>query len=346
LSTKILKSDGYIGYAYLGGSITAIGKGDRDLSDYGRRGNQVSPDEVVDLIGRNRTRRIDVGSPAGLSLSPRLSVWYEQVKTLIEYHRSNPACRGFILTHGSGFAEDFAFFCHVMLADVRVPFVVVPSIRPWNAISTDGPLAVLRAAEFVWECSRTHPGCWLISDSHVLSSVFATKVDPASSAAFEAAWSGGGANFSGLGLRNVEPPSRLHANSTGLLGDSSGVKWAGSTRVPSISAFAAHDADDFLELVDADADAIVVAVRGDSAVPEWLRDVLSGRKSSAPIVFASLAARGFAAVDGWGIRNSFSAGVLQPGKALIVTKAALALNPESFTGSRGEQLFAPFSWGA
>jgi len=129
----------------IGGTIGLVGASRMDLSSYHETGKRQPVSELVaslpELGAFAEVETLDFRALSSTALTP--SDWLDLLDVL-----QNLLARvdGVVVTHGTNTLEETAFFLDLSLA-TDSPVVVVGAMRPVNAVSSDGPLNLLRAVQ-------------------------------------------------------------------------------------------------------------------------------------------------------------------------------------------------------
>lgn len=129
-----------------GGTISAIGRDAFDLHDYDSNGIMLG---AADLIAECQLASGDptpVGVPFATLSSTRIGFpeWQALARLCIRTTQLDSDVAGIVILHGTATLEETAFFLHLTLA-LPIPVVVVGAQRPWNGLSSDGPLNLRNA---------------------------------------------------------------------------------------------------------------------------------------------------------------------------------------------------------
>ena len=81
---------------------------------------------------------------------------------------------GAVVTHGTTTLEETAYFLHLTVKTTK-PVVVIGSMRPWSAISRDGPLNYLGAVRTVLTPEAAGKGVMVLLNDTIHSARFVTK---------------------------------------------------------------------------------------------------------------------------------------------------------------------------
>lgn len=81
---------------------------------------------------------------------------------------------GAVVTHGTGTLEETAYFLHLVVRSEK-PVVVVGAMRPWSAVSRDGPLNLYNSVRTVLTPAAIGKGVMVLLDDTIHSARFVTK---------------------------------------------------------------------------------------------------------------------------------------------------------------------------
>ncbi len=156
-----------------GGTIQSLGKDRLKLAEY--REGRIDGDTIIEAVPEaSRLARIEVqaisavssvqmGAEQGLPLARQLT---EEL--------ARPEVAGAIVTHGTTTLEETAYFLHLTVKSPK-PVVVIGSMRPWTAVSRDGPLNFLGAVRTVLAPDAAGKGVMVLLNDTIHSARFVTK---------------------------------------------------------------------------------------------------------------------------------------------------------------------------
>ena len=156
-----------------GGTIQSLGKDRLKLAEY--REGRIDGDTIVEAVPEaSRLARIEVQAISAVS-SVRMGA--EQglplARQLVE-ELARPEVAGAIVTHGTTTLEETAYFLHLTVRSAK-PVVVIGSMRPWTAVSRDGPLNFLGAVRTVLTPGAAGKGVMVLLNDTIHSARFVTK---------------------------------------------------------------------------------------------------------------------------------------------------------------------------
>ncbi|MYF75972.1 MAG: asparaginase [Acidobacteria bacterium] len=156
-----------------GGTIQSLGKDRLKLAEY--REGRIDGATIVEAVPEaSRLARIEVeaisavsstrmGAEQGLPLARQLMTELER-----------PEVAGAVVTHGTTTLEETAYFLHLTVRTTK-PIVVIGSMRPWTAVSRDGPLNFLGAVRTVLTPEAAGKGVLVLLNDTIHSARFVTK---------------------------------------------------------------------------------------------------------------------------------------------------------------------------
>ena len=156
-----------------GGTIQSLGKDRLKLAEYNE--GRIDGAAIVEAVPEaSRLARIEVeaisavsstrmGAEQGLPLARQLMTELER-----------PEVAGAVVTHGTTTLEETAYFLHLTVRTTK-PVVVIGSMRPWTAVSRDGPLNFLGAVRTVLTPAAAGKGVMVLLNDTIHSARFVTK---------------------------------------------------------------------------------------------------------------------------------------------------------------------------
>lgn len=156
-----------------GGTIQSAGAHRQKLSEYSD--GRVSPDQLLadlpelkDLANLQVTEIGNAGS--GTVTTETLLRLAKGINTAL----ASTNIAGAVVTHGTGTLEETAYFLHLVVRSAK-PVVVVGAMRPWSAISRDGPLNLYNSVRTVLTPEASGKGVMVLLDDTLHSARFVTK---------------------------------------------------------------------------------------------------------------------------------------------------------------------------
>jgi len=156
-----------------GGTIQSLGKDRLKLAEY--REGRIDGATIVEAVPEaSRLARIEVEAISAVS-STRMGA--EQGLPLARQlmtELKRPEVAGAVVTHGTTTLEETAYFLHLTVRTTK-PVVVIGSMRPWTAVSRDGPLNFLGAVRTVLTPEAAGKGVLVLLNDTIHSARFVTK---------------------------------------------------------------------------------------------------------------------------------------------------------------------------
>ena len=156
-----------------GGTIQSLGSDRLKLDDYSD--GRIDGATIVENVPEaSRLARIEVEEISAVS---SLAMGAEQQLRLargIMRELERPDVAGAVVTHGTTTLEETAYFLHLTVKTTK-PVVVIGSMRPWSAISRDGPLNYLGAVRTVLTPEAAGKGVMVLLNGTIHSARFVTK---------------------------------------------------------------------------------------------------------------------------------------------------------------------------
>jgi L-asparaginase len=232
---------------------------------------------------------------------------------------------GVVITQGTDTMEETAYVLD-LLHTAAQPVVVTGAMRNPTLASADGPANVLAAIQVAASRQARGSGCLVVAADEIHAARRVRKTHSTSGTTFQSP-NGGPLGYVVEGVprflnappqRFVLPfPSAMTAPRVGVL------------------AVALDDGGELLPGADGRVDGLVVAGFGAGHVPEWFVEPLAELAATIPVVLASRTQAGSVLASTYGFAGSerdllsrglISAGFLDPFKARILLRAALALD--------------------
>ena len=156
-----------------GGTIQSLGKDRLKLAEYNE--GRIDGAAITEAVPEaSRLARIEVEAISAVS-STRMGA--EQGLPLarqLTEELARPEVAGAIVTHGTTTLEETAYFLHLTVRTTK-PIVVIGSMRPWTAVSRDGPLNFLGAVRTVLTPEAAGKGVLVLLNDTIHSARFVTK---------------------------------------------------------------------------------------------------------------------------------------------------------------------------
>ncbi|MDQ8204674.1 asparaginase [Pelagicoccus sp. SDUM812003] len=127
--------------------------------------------EITELADVTSEQIINVGS--GRITGEILLKLSKRINQLCQ---EQPDIDGFVVTHGTGTLEETAYFLNLTVLSDK-PVVVVGAMRPWTAISGDGPLNLYNAVRVASAPESRGKGAMIVLNDEINSAREGTKTD-------------------------------------------------------------------------------------------------------------------------------------------------------------------------
>jgi len=128
-------------------------------------------DDVPEVSRLARIDVIEISSVSSRSMGGREQL---ELARRITFEIQKPGVAGAVVTHGTTTLEETAYFLHLTVKTAK-PVVVVGAMRPWSAISRDGPLNLYNAVRTVLEPAARGKGVMVLLNESIHSARFVTK---------------------------------------------------------------------------------------------------------------------------------------------------------------------------
>jgi len=315
----------------LGGTIDSLGADRLDLAHYTEARRRLPEGEVLEGLPEvERFTDVDrIPFPRTPSHAIDEATWLRLGRE-VQAQCDRSEVSGVVVTHGTNTLEETAYLLHLTVATGK-PVVVVGAMRPWNALGTDGPLALLHALRFA-ASAEAPPGVWVLMAGSVWSPRAVAKRHTYAPDAFGAAAHGPSGSLEADGtIRMLQVP----------LAGSAGRYAEALTRdgLPRVGIVLSHVGADGLlidALVAARVDGIVSAGTG-PGVPTPLEEAALARAVAAGVVVCQASRVGSGPVPvrpSQSERGIIAAGDLSPWKARIALALALTVtrDPQALQG--------------
>ena len=156
-----------------GGTIRSLGSHRLKLHEYGD-GRIDGETMVKDVPEASRLARIEVEKISSVSSRMMGAEQHLHLARRIMSELAKPGVAGAVVTHGTTTLEETAYFLHLTVKTTK-PVVVVGAMRPWSAISRDGPLNFYNAVRTVLAPEATGKGVMVLLNGTIHSARFVTK---------------------------------------------------------------------------------------------------------------------------------------------------------------------------
>ena len=156
-----------------GGTIQSAGAHRQKLAEYSD--GRVTPKQLLDDVQElKKIAQIEVSEISNIgSGGMNTQLLLKLVKGLNEA-LAKPEVAGAVVTHGTGTLEETAYFLQLTVKSDK-PVVVVGAMRPWSAISRDGPLNLYNAVRVASTPEAAGKGVMVLLNDTIHSARFVTK---------------------------------------------------------------------------------------------------------------------------------------------------------------------------
>jgi L-asparaginase len=159
-----------------GGTISSIGHGPLDYTEYGIPGQRLSVDELVAQIPPiegfpevKGEQVMEVGSP---SIGPEH--WLTIAQKVNDTFKKDPNGSGIVLTHGTNTLEETAYFLHLTSKSEK-PVVLTGSMRPASAVGYEGTVNLMDAIQIAASPEARGLGALTVLNNEIQSARDVTK---------------------------------------------------------------------------------------------------------------------------------------------------------------------------
>lgn len=156
-----------------GGTIQSKGAHRQKLSEYSD--GRVTPLELLaDLPELSQVAKVEVREISNLGSGNMTTELQLRLAKGLNESLARPDVAGAVVTHGTGTLEETAYFLQLVVRSEK-PVVVVGAMRPWSAISRDGPLNLYNAVRTATTPEAVGKGVMVLLDDTIHSARFVTK---------------------------------------------------------------------------------------------------------------------------------------------------------------------------
>jgi L-asparaginase len=156
-----------------GGTIQSRGAHRLKLSEYSD--GRVPPAELLeDVPELKELARVEVVEISNVGSGNMTSELLLKLARGLNAALARPDVSGAVVTHGTGTLEETAYFLHLVVRSPK-PVVVVGAMRPWSAVSRDGPLNLYQAVRTAVTAEAAGKGVLVLLDDTIHSARFVTK---------------------------------------------------------------------------------------------------------------------------------------------------------------------------
>ncbi len=156
-----------------GGTIQSKGAHRQKLTEY--NDGRVTPRELLDDLPEIKTlAQVDVTEISNIGSGGITADLQLKLVKGINAALARPDVAGAVVTHGTGTLEETAYFLQLTVKSSK-PVVVVGAMRPWTAISRDGPLNLYNAIRVAATPAAAGKGVLVLLNDTIHSARFVTK---------------------------------------------------------------------------------------------------------------------------------------------------------------------------
>lgn len=156
-----------------GGTIQSKGAHRLTLSEYSD--GKVTPDELIsDLPELKALARLEVTEISNVGSGNIDTAKLLKLSKAITAALARPEVSGAVVTHGTGTLEETAFFLHLTVKSDK-PVVIVGAMRPFTAISRDGPFNLYNAVRVASTPDAVGKGALVVLNDTIHSARYVTK---------------------------------------------------------------------------------------------------------------------------------------------------------------------------
>lgn len=156
-----------------GGTIQSKGSHRLKLAEYDD--GKVTPQELLDGVPEvKQLAQIEVNEISNVGSCKMTTELLLKLSKGITAELAKPDIAGVIVTHGTGTLEETAYFLDLTVKSDK-PVVVIGSMRPWTAVSRDGPLNFYNAVRTVLTPEATGKGVLVLLNDTIHAARFVTK---------------------------------------------------------------------------------------------------------------------------------------------------------------------------
>ncbi|MDQ8022295.1 MAG: asparaginase [Moraxellaceae bacterium] len=161
-----------------GGTISSIGRGKMDLTNYGDTGNILHAEEIAaavpEIFQHAEIVPVRFRNMPAIEITP--ADWLALNAKLHEVAEATPDLAGIVVTHGTASLEETAYFLNLALK-IDVPVVLVGAQRPFSAISSDAQLNLINAVRVAASPESRGRGVLVVLNDEIQAAREVTKTD-------------------------------------------------------------------------------------------------------------------------------------------------------------------------
>ncbi|MBL9189040.1 MAG: type II asparaginase [Opitutaceae bacterium] len=156
-----------------GGTIQSKGAHRGKLSEYNE--GRVTPQELIDDLPELKTvAQLEVVEIANIGSGGMNADLLLKLAKGLNAELAKPGVAGAIVTHGTGTLEETAYFLNLTVKSAK-PVVVVGAMRPFTAISRDGPFNLYNAVRVAATPEAAGKGVMVLLNDTIHAARFVTK---------------------------------------------------------------------------------------------------------------------------------------------------------------------------
>ena len=156
-----------------GGTIQSKGAHRQKLTEY--NDGRVTPKELLDDLPELKSlANVEVTEISNIGSGGMTTELQLKLVKAINAALAKPDVAGAVVTHGTGTLEETAYFLQLTVKSDK-PVVVVGAMRPWTAISRDGPLNLYNAIRVASTPAAVGKGVLVLLNDTIHSARFVTK---------------------------------------------------------------------------------------------------------------------------------------------------------------------------
>ena len=161
-----------------GGTISSIGQGPMDLTEYGQGDRRLSIDELLARLPQIQDfpvikgeRMLEVGSN---KIGP--AEWPMMARRINQIFEDEPNVIGVAMTHGTSTLEETAYFLNLTVKSDR-PVVITGAMRPASAVSGDGEINLVDSIRVAASANSRGMGVLTVLNNEIQAAREVTKQD-------------------------------------------------------------------------------------------------------------------------------------------------------------------------
>jgi L-asparaginase len=164
-----------VGLFTTGGTIQSKGDHRQKLMEYGA--GRVTPAELLaDLPELAEIAEIEVTEISNIGSGGITQMHLLKLANAINAWLAKPEAAGAVVTHGTGTLEETAYFLNLTIKSEK-PVVVVGAMRPWTAVSRDGPFNLYNAVRVATTPEAAGHGVLIVLNDEINAARDTTKTN-------------------------------------------------------------------------------------------------------------------------------------------------------------------------